>query len=86
MTHATDFQPPRLLRNRHLQSLLGSSGLRRHRGQRALADRRNPLGADAGLPEQGRVEVAEAGRGQGAGRGRHGHARRLLAGHQSGPG
>ena len=37
MTHATDFQPPRLLRNRHLQSLLGSSGLRRHRGQRALA-------------------------------------------------
>ena len=32
MTCATDFQPPRLLRNPHLQSLLGTSPLRRARG------------------------------------------------------
>jgi len=37
MLTAADFQPPRLLRNPHLQSVLGSSALRRHRGQRALA-------------------------------------------------
>lgn len=36
MTDAADFQPPRLLRNPHLQSVLGSSGLRRRRGLRAL--------------------------------------------------
>ncbi|WP_372017780.1 YheT family hydrolase [Pseudoxanthomonas sp. 10H] len=34
---ASDYQPPRLLRNPHLQSVLGSSSLRRHRGLRALA-------------------------------------------------
>ena len=33
---AADYRPPRLLRNPHLQSVLGSSGLRRHRGLRAL--------------------------------------------------
>lgn len=37
MTEAIDFQPPRLLRNPHLQSVLGSSGLRKRRGLRALA-------------------------------------------------
>ena len=37
MTEAADFQPPRLLRNPHLQSVLGSSGLRKRRGLRALA-------------------------------------------------
>jgi len=37
MLTAADFQPPRLLRNPHLQSVLGSSALRRHRGLRALA-------------------------------------------------
>ena len=36
MLTAADYQPPRLLRNPHLQSVLGSSGLRRHRGLRAL--------------------------------------------------
>ena len=34
---AADYLPPRLLRNPHLQSVLGSSGLRRRRGLRALA-------------------------------------------------
>ncbi|MCR6686010.1 alpha/beta fold hydrolase [Pseudoxanthomonas sp.] len=33
---AADYQPPRLLRNPHLQSVLGSSGLRQRRGLRAL--------------------------------------------------
>ena len=37
MTDAARFQPPRLLRNPHLQSVFGSSGLRRLRGERALA-------------------------------------------------
>lgn len=37
MTDAARFQPPRLLRNPHLQSVLGASGLRRLRGERALA-------------------------------------------------
>ena len=37
MTCATDFQPPRLLRNPHLQSVLGTSGRRRRLGQHALA-------------------------------------------------
>ena len=37
MLSAADYQPPRLLRNPHLQSVLGSSGLRRRRGLRALA-------------------------------------------------
>ncbi len=37
MLTAADYRPPRLLRNPHLQSVLGSSGLRRHRGLRALA-------------------------------------------------
>ena len=37
MTDAAHFQPPRLLRNPHLQSVFGSSGLRRLRGERALA-------------------------------------------------
>lgn len=37
MLTAADFQPPRLLRNPHVQSVLGSSALRRHRGLRALA-------------------------------------------------
>lgn len=35
--NAADYQPPRLLRNPHLQSVLGSSGLRRRRGLHALA-------------------------------------------------
>ncbi|WP_173427234.1 YheT family hydrolase [Pseudoxanthomonas suwonensis] len=34
---ASDYRPPRLLRNPHLQSVLGSSSLRRRRGLRALA-------------------------------------------------
>ena len=37
MLNANDYQPPRLLRNPHLQSVLGSSSLRRRRGLRALA-------------------------------------------------
>jgi len=37
MLTASDYQPPRLLRNPHLQSVLGSSSLRRRRGLRALA-------------------------------------------------
>jgi predicted alpha/beta-fold hydrolase len=37
MLTASDYQPPRLLRNPHLQSVLGSSGLRRRRGLHALA-------------------------------------------------
>jgi predicted alpha/beta-fold hydrolase len=37
MLNADDYRPPRLLRNPHLQSVLGSSGLRRRRGLRALA-------------------------------------------------
>ena len=37
MLNAADYQPPRLLRNPHLQSVLGSSSLRRRRGLRALA-------------------------------------------------
>ncbi|WP_028920176.1 YheT family hydrolase [Pseudoxanthomonas suwonensis] len=37
MLKATDYQPPRLLRNPHLQSVLGSSGLRQRRGLRALS-------------------------------------------------
>ncbi|KAF1697483.1 alpha/beta fold hydrolase [Pseudoxanthomonas daejeonensis] len=36
MLNAADYQPPRLLRNPHLQSVLGSSALRRRRGLRAL--------------------------------------------------
>jgi len=36
MLTAADYRPPRLLRNPHLQSVLGSSGLRSRRGQRAL--------------------------------------------------
>ncbi len=37
MLTASDYRPPRLLRNPHLQSVLGSSSLRRRRGLRALA-------------------------------------------------
>lgn len=37
MLTAADYLPPRLLRNPHLQSVLGSSHLRRRRGLRALA-------------------------------------------------
>ncbi|WP_411833566.1 YheT family hydrolase [Pseudoxanthomonas mexicana] len=37
MTAVADYRPPRWLRNPHLQSVLGSSALRRHRGQRLLA-------------------------------------------------
>src|SRR5690606_35165739 len=37
MLTAADFHPPRLLRNPHLQSVLGSSALRQRRGLRALA-------------------------------------------------
>ena len=37
MLTASDYQPPRLLRNPHLQSVLGSSSLRRRRGLHALA-------------------------------------------------
>ena len=37
MLNAADFQPPRLLRNPHLQSVLGSSRLRQRHGARALA-------------------------------------------------
>ncbi len=37
MITATDYRPPRWLRNPHLQSVLGSSALRRRRAQRALA-------------------------------------------------
>ncbi|MBP7656160.1 MAG: alpha/beta hydrolase, partial [Pseudoxanthomonas sp.] len=33
---AADYRPPRWLRNPHLQSVLGSSALRRRRGLRAL--------------------------------------------------
>ncbi|GHH59157.1 YheT family hydrolase [[Pseudomonas] boreopolis] len=35
--NAEDFNPPRWLRNPHVQSVLGSSGLRRRRGERLLA-------------------------------------------------
>lgn len=37
MITAADYRPPRWLRNPHLQSVLGSSALRRRRGLRALA-------------------------------------------------
>ena len=37
MITAADYRPPRWLRNPHLQSVLGSSGLRRRRALRALA-------------------------------------------------
>jgi predicted alpha/beta-fold hydrolase len=37
MLTAADYLPPRLLRNPHLQSVLGSSGLRQRHGARALA-------------------------------------------------
>ncbi|KRG71997.1 YheT family hydrolase [Pseudoxanthomonas dokdonensis] len=37
MLTAADYQPPRWLRNPHVQSVLGSSPLRRRRGLRALA-------------------------------------------------
>ena len=36
MITAADYRPPRWLRNPHLQSVLGSSALRRRRGLRAL--------------------------------------------------
>ncbi len=36
MIRAVDFQPPHWLRNPHLQSVLGSSAMRRHRAQRTL--------------------------------------------------
>ena len=35
---ASAYAPPRWLRNAHVQSVLGSSALRRHRGERALAE------------------------------------------------
>ena len=38
MLTAADYRPPRWLRNAHLQSLLGSSPLRRRRAERRLAD------------------------------------------------
>jgi len=38
MLNAADYRPPRLLRNPHLQSVLGSSSLRRRRGLQALAE------------------------------------------------
>ena len=37
MPHASDYAPPTLLRSPHLQSVLGSSALRRRRGRLALA-------------------------------------------------
>ena len=37
MPHACDYAPPRSLRSPHLQSVLGSSALRRRRGRLALA-------------------------------------------------
>ncbi len=37
MLTAADYRPPRLLRNPHLQSVLGSSSLRRRRGLQALS-------------------------------------------------
>ena len=37
MPHASDYTPPAMLRNPHLQSVLGSSALRRRRGRLALA-------------------------------------------------
>ncbi len=39
MLSASDYRPPRWLRNAHLQSALGSSVLRQRMGQRQLADR-----------------------------------------------
>ncbi|MCW4456124.1 alpha/beta fold hydrolase [Flavobacterium sp. MXW15] len=38
MLTAADYRPPRWLRNPHLQSMLGSSAVRRRRGERLLAD------------------------------------------------
>jgi predicted alpha/beta-fold hydrolase len=37
MPHASDYTPPALLRSPHLQSVLGSSAMRRRRGRLALA-------------------------------------------------
>jgi predicted alpha/beta-fold hydrolase len=39
MLTAADYRPPRWLRNAHMQSLLGTSALRRWHGERALRDR-----------------------------------------------
>lgn len=36
--NAADYQPPRWLRNPHLQSMLSSSPMRQHRGQKALLE------------------------------------------------
>ena len=37
MLNARDYRPPLSLRSPHLQSVLGSSGLRQRRGREALA-------------------------------------------------
>src|SRR5687768_8084187 len=37
MLTASDYRPPRWLRNAHVQSVLGSSPLRRRHGERSLA-------------------------------------------------